>query len=38
MINEEIRNQIHEALVEILEAVIGFSEKIKKVLEDSRKR
>jgi hypothetical protein len=29
MINEEIRNQIHEAAIEILEVIIRFTEKIK---------
>ncbi|MGD0449695.1 MAG: hypothetical protein ABSA79_01405 [Candidatus Bathyarchaeia archaeon] len=38
MINEEIRNQIHEAAVEILEAVIGFAEKTKTAFRRIKKK
>jgi hypothetical protein len=30
MINEEIRNQIHEAVIEIFELIIRFTEKLRK--------
>ena len=37
-INEEIRNQIHKAVIEILEVIIRFTEKLKKAFGRIKKK